>query len=353
LAIKLRSWHFYKPIGLLRKLLVRPDAYGDWVSRVVRLAKQKFPQKPRIDAILASGPPNSAYVAAARLSEAWGKPLIMDMRDPWNLDPWYKRLTKSLEKRIYENAAAIIVNTEGAAAELKGRHPEMARKIKVICNGFDPEDLNWQIGPALRQTDDPEETVHILNLGGVRGGGVEAGFLKILADYLQDNPAEGTRIRVHFVGGSAPQIEKIAAPLGLSGICKGYGLVPTNNVGRPLAEADIYTLLQPKQFTASIPSKFFHYLAGGGYILAQVPEILAEEIREKMGDSRDVIAFVNQDNGKSALAKLLNKARQSRRPIPGDSFPPYAQVFDRRQIARQVASVLDEAVGSPKTAQIT
>ena len=330
---------------MLRKLLVRPDAYGDWISPAVRLANHKF-QKQSFDAILVSGPPNSAYVVAEKLSEAWGKPLIMDMRDPWTLDPWYSRLTKSLERSIYEKAAAIIVNTETAAAELKGRHPATAPKIKVICNGFDPEDLDWQLGPALRQVNDPAETVHILNLGGVRGGGVEVGFLKILAGYLQDKPAERTRIKVHFVGGSAQEIDKIAAPLGLSGICKGYGLVPTNNVGRPLAEADIYTLLQPKQFTASIPSKLFHYLAGGRYIFAQVPDILAHEIREKMGNYSDMIEFVNQADGKTALTNLINKVRQCRRPMPDDSFPPYAQAFDRRNIARQVASVLDEVAGS-------
>lgn len=345
LATKLRALGLYKPIGLFRKLVMRPDAYGDWVNRAVRLAHQKFPQKSSIGAILASGPPNSAYAAAGKLSAAWGKPLIMDMRDPWTLDPWYSRLTKSLERGLYEQAATIIVNTEGAAAALIERHPACAHKIKVICNGFDPEDLNWQRGPALRRADEPEDTVHILNLGGIREGGVEAGFLNVLTSYFQDNPEERNKIKVHFVGGSPQQIEKIAAPFGLSGICQGHGLVPTNSVGRPLAEADIYTLLQPQQFTASIPSKLFHYLAGGGYIFAQVPVLLAQEIREKMGNSREMIEFALQDNGKQALANLLNRVRRSGRPLPGDAFPPYAQAFDRRNIARQVAAVLDDAVG--------
>jgi glycosyltransferase involved in cell wall biosynthesis len=353
LATTLRARHLYKPVGLIRKFLVRPDAYGDWVARATAAANRKFPCGTGIDVLFACGPPNSAFMVGVHLSRQWGKPLVIDMRDPWSpvvsnqhwLDRWYFRRTLPMETSVYYTASAIIVNTHGASSDLQQRFPHLAAKITVIPNGFDPEDLNWQDGPSLRAPNDPEGTIHFLNLGGIRGSGVEGVFLRALAAYLQENPANRNQIKVHFVGGTSQEVSKVVDPLGLSDIVKAYGIVPSNKVGRPLAEADIYTLLQPQHHGFSVPSKLFYYLAGGAHIFAMIPETLAIEVREKLKDNQNIIELGDESNGKKALAKLIERVRNSKSP-KNHAIPSYAQPYDRRSIARQVAAVLDKTVAA-------
>jgi hypothetical protein len=356
LARKLRALHLYKPIGLLRKFLSPPDAFADWIGRAVATAEQKFPQGKGIEVIFCSGPPNSVFLAGLRLSKTWGKPLVIDLRDPWLplygkghwFDRWYSRKTEALERSVYDHASTIILNTEGFEVAMKHRYPELTSKIVVVPNGFDPDDINWHVGPQLRQPGEPDGTIYILNLGGIRGSDVEGTFLKILEAYFQEKPEERDKIKVHFVGGTANQIEPLVHELALSKVWTAHGIVPTNAVGRPLGEADIYTLLQPEHHTFSVPSKLFYYLAGGGYIFAMVPERLANELRQNFPETNDIFEFADKINGTAALARIIERARKAKRPQPGDSLPAWAQPFDRRQIARQVADVLDSAVNSFK-----
>jgi hypothetical protein len=352
LALNLRARGLYKPVALMRKILFRSDAYADWIAQAEAAAESKFPQGEGISAIFASGPPNSVYLAAVRLSKAWNKPLVIDMRDPWSplwgrRHPWanrfWSRETIKVEERIYQASSMIIVNTNGAAADLKQRFPKFASKIAIVPNGFDSEDLNWHSGPALRQADEPADTVHILNLGGIRDGSLEAVLLGALTEYLRENPGERRKIKVHFIGGAPEQIERMAKPFGLTDICKGYGLVPTNHVGRPLAEADIYILLQPEKHVRSIPSKLFSYLAGGGYIFALIPDLLAQEVRKNFVNFPEILEVANQETAKRALTRIIAKARTLNRPS-NNIIPDYALRYDRRVIAQQVADILNKVV---------
>lgn len=353
LASQLRRWRLYKPIGLIRKFLVRPDAYGDWIARAINAAQTEYVNGAGLDAIFACGPPNSVWVLGMELSQKWHLPLVLDLRDPWLplydqqhwFERWYMRQSLPLERKVYQQATGIIINTAGAAAELKRRFPEFADKIVTIPNGFDPEDLNWHRGPALRQPDEAEGTVHILNLGGIRGSGVEEALFKIIADYLQENPAERRRLRVHFVGGVWDQIAKPVTTLGISDVCLAHGMVPGNEVGRPLAEADIYTLLQPEHHAFSIPSKLFYYLAGGGYIFTIIPEVLKADITQQIPNYPKIFEF-GSVTGTAALARIIERARQGRRTNVDNTFPPYALSYDRRTIAQQVGDFLDQAIKS-------
>lgn len=358
LAQKLKARGLCKPMALVRKLLVRPDAHGDWIRGAVAAAGRQFPGGKGIDAILVSGPPNSVYVAGARLSKVWGVPLVLDMRDPWMpfwgpqspIYRWLGRTPSKLEKSCYTQAASIILNTDVYAQAFRQQFPEFAGKTVVVPNGFDPEDLDWAMGPSLRTPGEPEDTVHLLNLGGIRGQGLEEALLKNLADYLAENPIERHRVKVHFVGGTPEQLDGIFQAAGVGDNCKAHGVVPANAVGRPLAEADIYLLLQPGHYSFSIPSKLFYYLAGGGYILAMIPSPLVQSLKEKFGDDSKIFEFAEPQMGKATIARMIQRARQSPRPRPGDSFPDYALPYDRRAIARQVGAVLDRVVAAAKSA---
>lgn len=349
-AVRLRKWNIYPLIGLIRKSWYRFDPFTDWIGYTVKAANEMHPKGRGIDVIFSSGPPNSGYVAGMYLSEYWYKPLVIDMRDPWSplwrnnsiLNSLFSHKSNQIEKRVYERSSAIITNTSGAATKLKNRFPEYSHKIFIIPNGFDPEDMNREVGPTLRRPEDQDETVHILNLGGFRGGKPENALLKVIADYLQKKPDKRKYLKVHFIGASENQISEIAVNNKLQDICRAYGIIPTNEIGRPLAEANIYTLLQPDIFNLSIPSKFFSYLAGGGYIFAMVPNSLENELLGEIGQLNDIIAFGNQHTGAKIIEQLIEKVLKNGYSRLSHGIPEYSLPYDRRNIARQIGKVLDK-----------
>ncbi len=351
-AARLKQLHLYKPVSLVRKFLVLPDAHGDWIARAVAAAADLFPGGRGIDAILASGPPNSVYLAGVRLSENWGRPLVLDMRDPWGqhwgkyywISQWHLRHTLPLETKVYRQATAIIANTTGNAASLSQRFPSYVDKITTIPNGFDPDDLNWEQGLQLHNGNE-RDMVHLLYLGGVRGAGFEESFFQILSKFFQKYPEEKRMIRVHFVGGDQNHIDKLVKPWGLREVCLGHGIVPGNAVGRPLAEADIYVFLLPSTSDRGcIPSKLYYYLAGNKYIYALIPEGSAQDLIRPLGPLAEIASPGEPDQALEALRRIIQRARKARRPGPTDSFPDCARPFDRRVIARQVGEILDRAL---------
>jgi glycosyltransferase involved in cell wall biosynthesis len=355
-AQKIRAWKLYKPAAAFRKLMVLPDPYGDWVNRAVEKAEHIFPGGKGIECILASGPPNSVYLAGLRLAKSWQIPLVIDMRDPWSRSstvrqinvPWHRKKIKQLQKDVYEAADAIIANTDGNALDLKRAYPQWASKIYVVPNGFDPDDIDPQKGPALRKGAEPGNTIHFLYLGGIRGrvgGGLfEGDFLQAVADYLVEYPQERSFLKLHFVGGTEPEVNALARHFGLQDICHAYGVVPTDAVGRPLAEADIYVLLLPPNRGDDrgwIPAKTYYYLAGGKYIFAIVPEGTARDLLRPLGDTVEIADPRDETGIKKALGRLIERVRSGPRTWSGGDVPDYAQPFNRRAIARQIGKILD------------
>lgn len=356
IAQKLRAWKLYKPAAAFRKLTVLPDPYGDWVNRAVEKAEHIFSGEEGIKCILASGPPNSVYLAGLRLAKSWQMPLVIDMRDPWSRSsmvrqfnvPWHRKKIEQLQKEVYEAADAIITNTKGNALDLKQAYPQWANKIYVVPNGFDPDDIDPQKGPILRMDDEPGDTIHFLYLGGVRGkvweGLFEGDFLQAVADYLVEYPQKRSFLKLHFVGGTEPEVGALARHFGLQDICHAYGVVPTDAVGRPLTEADIYVLLLPPNRGDDrgwIPAKTYYYLAGGKYIFAIVPEGTARELLRPLGNIVEIADPRDETGIKKALGRLIERVQSGSRIRSDGSVPGYAQPFNRRAIARRIGEILD------------
>jgi glycosyltransferase involved in cell wall biosynthesis len=354
LARQLKTLGIEKPVKFLRKFFVLPDDKGDWIGPVVRAAVRKFPDGKGLKALLVSGPPNSVYMAGYRLSKSWNLPLVIDMRDPWS-QPWAKYnwfsnwlnwATRGMERRVYQQASAIITNTDGNLADLKRRFTEYDEKISVVPNGFDPEDILSGHGPALRDSSGAFDSLNLLYLGGLRGGGFEEPFFRVLGAYLDEHPKARQELKMHFVGGTQEQVENLVRGYGIADVSQAHGIVPANAVGRPLAESDIYILILPQNCHEGwIPAKFYYYLAGGKYIFALVPKGSVRQLLKGLGDLVEVAGPGEVEKAAAAFQRIIERARHAKKTSEGHSFPDYALQYDRRAIARQVAAVLDQVAG--------
>ena len=66
----------------IARLVAMPDETAAWVGPAVR-AGLKIARSSPVDAVLATAPPFSAFVAGKRIADALGVPLVADMRDSW------------------------------------------------------------------------------------------------------------------------------------------------------------------------------------------------------------------------------------------------------------------------------
>lgn len=297
-----------------RKFYSFPDHRIDWARKLVKAAVKRFPTGDDFEAILASGPPRSSYVAGYWLARQWKKPLIIDMRDPWNqkylsrkYTPLHHLMNKLWEKRIYKFSSIIIANTEGNREMLLRENPELNQKIVVIPNGFDPDDLNPSRGPSLKK-EDRNDQINLLYMGGLRGdvagkGVFEEPLLKLIKEVRETMPEFKDKIKLHFVGSDGNPILKIVKKFGLEDTCLFHGQVSCRDVGRPLAEADICVLIINPQAEGSgwIPAKTYYYLASEKPIIALIPECHAAEFIKKYFCSYLILNIENIENEKCKL----------------------------------------------------
>ncbi len=127
-----------------------------WAHAATRLAQEIIVDGVH-DAVITSAPPHMSHEAGRLVSIATGLPFVMDMRDPWSLQPWLRESVASTlwyaraeqyERACIEQAKLIVANTQPANAALVQAYPEARERIITVMNGSDDDPL-----PPHRHTD--------------------------------------------------------------------------------------------------------------------------------------------------------------------------------------------------------
>jgi glycosyltransferase involved in cell wall biosynthesis len=97
-----------------------------------------------VDIILASGPPFATFRLAKRLSDRFGRPYVLDYRDPWTEAPYTARpprpATVREEAGLLANCPAITTVSPSWSLALDRRFG-VGSKLHVVTNGYDLEEL--------------------------------------------------------------------------------------------------------------------------------------------------------------------------------------------------------------------
>lgn len=120
-----------------------------WAHAASALA-QRIIVKGVHDAVITSAPPHMSHEAGRLISLATGLPFVMDMRDPWSLQPWLRESVASplwyqrageCERACVGQAKLIVANTEPARSALADAYPETRDRIITVMNGSDDDPL--------------------------------------------------------------------------------------------------------------------------------------------------------------------------------------------------------------------
>ena len=145
-------------VRLLRRWVMSPDGQGTWLPAAAAVGLQHLRSDPA-QVIYSTSPPASAHLLGMLLKSLTGLPWVADFRDSWvsaPLDPAVfdvpgrRRLERRMERAVVTAADAVVTATEISAGLLCEFHPEVAQKIRVITNGFDPNEESASAGVGER-----------------------------------------------------------------------------------------------------------------------------------------------------------------------------------------------------------
>jgi len=261
------------------------DSYLGWAFKVVKTLKKK--DLSQYDVVLTSSPPSTTHLIGLYLSKNSNIKWVADFRDHYTLGPEYKAtgikkmIDRKFEKKIFEKASAIILNTNTNKEEVIESFSQLdLNKFHVIYNGFDYIDLQ-QSEFTLDWRED--NLKHYLYLGGLRGDRIDGAFYKTLAAAFDKNKSLRKELKIHIVGDHSRKGDLFKS-LGIADAVEFLDPVTYNRVADYLKSADgclTWQTPEPK-YRGTIAGKFFDYI----------------------GMKKPVFSL-GQDNGE--IAKILNE----------------------------------------------
>lgn len=176
-----------------------PDARVFWIKPSVKKLTTLIKEN-NFDSLITTGPPHTAHIIGLKLKQKFDKlPWIADFRDPWTSIDFFKDLKLSKfalkkhhkqEKEVLNNASHVLVVGNGMKEEFSQK---TTTPITVIPNGYDPEDYQHSIIPAIKR-------FSIAHIGMINKDRNHKIFYSALADLCSTNPEFKKDLVITFAG---------------------------------------------------------------------------------------------------------------------------------------------------------
>lgn len=332
--------------GLIRSTVFIPDARIGWYPYAVSEG-ERIIRNERIDAIYSSSPPYTTAVIARKLHRKTSLPWIAGFRDPWTgfltTPPrWFfpAAVDRYLEDSVFRDATLIEGAWKGILKDIIKKNPTLdCTKLFYLPNGFDSEDYPDNEFPA-------NERFTLCYAGSLYGKRNPRTLLQAVAELVTEGEVDASRIRLRFVGRFGSEVRGMLHESALRDSIEMLDYKPHSESIKELLQSDALLLIvdEAKESEEIVPGKVFEYMGARRTILTLAPEgAVAELIRESntglVAHNRDVPGI------KSAFLECYRNFLY-RKP----AFTPkmhIVQRFERREITRHLASLLDSITGDP------
>lgn len=267
-------------------LLCFPDTRQGWIrpalSEAARLVAESRP-----DVIISSSPPASAHAVAVQLKERTGIRWVADLRDPLlhflypsQYPTWiHRRRIASFQKKVLEQADAVIANTPGSAAYYGRILPGLSDRMVTITNGFDPGEFEEPV--------EPSGEFLLLHTGTLAAEQHPGTFLQGLEWALARRPELADHLQVVFLGDVRAEAQRrirwFESRSGIRNLVRVKPPVPHHEAVREMRRAfALLLILHSGPGTETIvPSKLYEYMAAARPVLAVCPPGDARRLAEE------------------------------------------------------------------------
>jgi len=310
--------------NLFREYLCIPDSQIAWFSTIPARRSAR-----ECDVIYVSCSPFSSSVSGAIVKRLTGRPLVVDFRDAWSLNPHAppSRLRRAMinrfERFVLDACDALIVNTDGAARLYATVYPKHGKKIVTIPNGYDV------LTPVARRP--TKGDFQIMHVGSFYGSRNPDALLECLAEIKRDD------IVFVQVGGGFDSYERFKKEVKI----KIVPPVQREEALDLMREASLLYLKQGWEAGVSeyiaVGAKTYEYLATGLPILAEVPPGDNAELVEKYASAGYTVTSTKRADLRHAVERAY--AARSRANVA--IHPEFAKKFSRRELTWQLATLFD------------
>lgn len=313
----------------------QPDLYALWRPTARRAAMRLMRDVP-FDAVYATGFPWTTLLVARDVSQATGRPLVADFRDPWAGEDLFRSErppndeVRPLERQVVEHAASVVTVSTTLTKRMMASYPEMdPSKFVTIHNGFDPDDLGTP-PPS------PHSRFRIVFAGVWRKEYNPSPLYDVIDWMRRSTPALLRDVEV-IAAGFAPGE---AARRGLAGHITEVGVLSHQDAVSLMHSADVLFLTNGDgaRQQMGLPGKMYEYLATGRPVLALThPDGDAGRLIQQVGGG----VAVPQDDPGLLLEVITHACRNRALHTPPQNREALA-AFERPNLTKRLASLLDE-----------
>lgn len=321
---------FKEQLGIwIRGNFFIPDPRRFWIKPSVKFLSN-YLKTNKIDAIITTGPPHSMHLIGLGLKKIFpDMRWIADFRDPWTDIDFYNDLKLSkladiihhrLEKQAVENCDCLITVSNGWAEGFVSMKP---KKIDVIANGFDHEDL----ATGTISLDKKFSIAHIGTMNTARNPHT---LWNVLSEICSENQEFTNDLQIKLIGKTDFSIIEDINKYNLEQNLKKIDYLPHKEAITEQHSSQILLLPVNNSPNAKgiITGKFYEYLAAARPILAigptdgDVAAILQQTQAGKIADFNDfqvikniVLEFYNQFKNNTLMPHSQNIEQFSRRNL--------------------------------------
>lgn len=261
---------------LTRRRILVPDGERLW---------QTFSRKKAIDIVkngdfqmlYSSSQPFSTHLLAMDIKKEFPElPWVADFRDEWTHNAFVKaygyskhriETERKMERKVFELADKIIINTPFMKANSVGDNPDLESKFHVIPNGFDREDFEG-LTPGERN-----EKFTLTYTGLIYGNTSPETLFKAVSKLIKGRIVKLSDIKMRFIGKfKNDELSRMAQLYNLSGVVEMLPYMPHRESISNLMRSDAVLLLLGKGTDAIYTGKLMEYINTGKPILASIPE---------------------------------------------------------------------------------
>jgi len=315
-----------------------PDARKFWIRPSVKFLNKYLKENP-VDAIVTTGPPHSMHMIGLGLKKLMNTPWIADFRDPWTNIDFYGKLMlttfaekshQRMEQQIIQNADVLTTVSWSWAEDFK----ELGVKnIKVITNGFDPDDFDTQKKLPLKKFE-------LCHLGSMNRDRNPKKLWEALSDISKRVKGFKDDLKITLLGSTDHTVFDDLSTVGLIEQIEHLKYLPHKEVLQYAGKCSV--LILPLNDTPNvsgiIPGKIFEYLALEKPILCIGPSTgdSARIIRETK--SGETAGFDNKDDMIMHITKYYQLFKKyGVIELEKSDFNKYS----RKNLTRNLVSVLD------------
>ena len=355
--------------------------FRGWCKAAERMMEQQI-CRDKPDALMVSASPFESVPVVARLARRHHLPWVLDLRDPWALDPimiytsvLHYWLDKNAMRRACHEADAVVMNTPGSLGAMLEAFPEVdSDKCAVITNGYDATDVpSTDAGKDKVASGGP---VHIVHTGvfhtqlalksdpasrkvwGLPPTGIAQRLLcrpgqphmlartpyyllAAVRNLIDGGQMTPDQIKFTFVGADTPFDHQLVERFDLTSCVEFTGYVNHSESVNYLRQADwLFLPLHVAKHGSPliVPGKLYEYLAVETPILGLVPEGDAADFLRQSGKAllahpTDIDAI-----GRTLLKMLHGHNNGFSHEIAADR--QFIRQFERRRLTEQLAHIL-------------